>query len=463
MTKQKLCSKKLKPDELFFVTTLVMKKNLAFVILFISGYCFSQEVAIDTKFTPEALREDLEFLFTKLEYTHPELYNYVNRSKVDSARAKINKILQQSFTRLEFARMAIPIITMLKDGHTSLSFPQEERTVYLKSGGTVFPLDVLIRNDKIFATNNYSSDSTLLPYTEILAINGILSSDLLNQMRPFISAELDFYRDIRVQNSFRRLLWYVLGFEGDYNVVLAYNGNVFTRKISGATEMEFMRAYTQKVQPSPQPYSYYKLTDDIGVIDFRSMNDEKRFGKFLDSTFTIIQNDKTQHLVIDIRNNGGGNSQLGDMLFDYITTKKYRQVVEAEIKKEGKVKHVKAGLQSPRKVANKFTGKTYLLTCHYTFSSANMLASAYKFYNMGTIIGEETGGVLTAFGDLVEITLPNTKLKAFCSHKKFVHPGADGELHGVKPDIEIIPSQEDIQLGRDAVMEYVVKYVSKSK
>jgi hypothetical protein len=438
-----------------------MKKFLIVCFVFYTSLSFSQESIQDQKFSPEALRADLDFLFSTLEYTHPSLYHYVSRTKVDSARKSIENVLGQSFSRLEFARMAIPLVTMLKDGHTSLSFPQEERTSYLKAGGTVFPFDVLIRNDQIFITNNYSIDSTLLPYSEILFINGVSSAELLDQLRPFISAELDFYQDIRVQNEFRRLLWYVMGFEGDYNLGLMYNGNFFKRTISGTTEKEFMIAYTKKLKPNPQPYTFYKLTNAIGVIDFRSMNDEKRFGKFLDSTFNVVKRDNIKHLVIDIRNNGGGNSQLGDMLFDYITSKKYRQVVEAEIKIDGKISHAKGSLKTPKKLKNKFSGKTYLLTSHYTFSSANMLASAYKFYNMGTIIGEDTGGVLTAFGDLVEITLPNTNLKAYCSHKKFVHPGADGQLHGVKPDVEIVPTQEDIQLGRDAVMEYVLEYIKK--
>lgn len=437
-------------------------KFLTVFFLFFTSITFGQDVIHNQKLSPEALRKDLDFLFSKLEYTHPSLYHYEARTKVDSAKRAIETILQQPFTRLEFARMVIPLVTMLKDGHTSLSFPQEERTAYLKAEGKVFPFDVLIRNDRIFITTNYSRDTTIVPYTEILSINGISSFELLHQLRPFISAELDFYRDIRVQNAFRRLIWYVMGFEGDYNLVLALDGKVISKEIPGATEKEFIDVYTKKITSSPQAYTFYKLTNEIGVIDFRSMNDEKRFGKFLDSTFTVIKQNKIQHLVIDIRNNGGGNSKLGDQLFDYITTKKYRQVIEAEIKKDGKIKRVKGSLQIPSKVANKFTGKTYLLTSHYTFSSANMLASAYKYYNMGTVIGEETGGVLTAFGDLIEIVLPNTKLKAYCSHKKFVHPGADRTVHGVKPDIEIIPTQIDIQSGRDAAMEYVKQLVDRT-
>jgi hypothetical protein len=436
------------------------KSTFIFLLQLIATVGFSQAEIESQKFSPEALKEDLNFLFTKLESTHPSLYHYTKRKKIDSARSVIIKGLGQPMTRLEFARKIIPIVVMLKDGHTSLSFPRAERTTALKNNGKIFPLDVLIRNNRIFITANYSLDTTLVKYTEILSINGMKTSDLLNQLRPYMSAELEFYRDIRVQNSFRRLLWYVFGFENDYDLELAYDGNPFHRKLTGVTEQQFMEAYTRSGSLIPKSFRYYQLNGDIGVIDFRSMDNKEAFGKFLDSTFTVIQADKIKHLVIDIRHNGGGNSQLGDMLFDYIIDKPYKQILEVQIKQGKKIKQYRGSMKTPDNPANKFTGRTYLLTSHHTFSSANMLASAYKFYNMGTIIGEETGGVLTAFGDLIEITLPNTKLQAWCSHKKFVHPGADGLLHGVKPDVEIIPTQEDIQSGRDAAIEYVQQRVS---
>lgn len=91
-----------------------------------------------------------------------------------------------------------------------------------------------------------------------------------------------------------------------------------------------------------------------------------------------------------------------------------------------------------------------------------MLAIAFQCFSMGSTIGEETGGVYTAFGDLVEVRLPNTQLQAWCSHKKFIHPCADGGLHGVKPDIEIIPTPEDFRTGKDPAFEYVIKLVKEA-
>jgi len=119
--------------------------------------------------------------------------------------------------------------------------------------------------------------------------------------------------------------------------------------------------------------------------------------------------------VIDIRNNGGGNSELGDRLLNYISSKPYRQVDRMEIKasremktyfrkrhvrwymypvvplavfhkrarhyffaRPGKIQVVEMKrLQTPKNEKLRFKGDSYLLTSHYTFSSANMLANTF--------------------------------------------------------------------------------------
>ena len=40
---------------------------------------------------------------------------------------------------------------------------------------------------------------------------------------------------------------------------------------------------------------------------------------FLDSTFQVLQNENIENMIIDIRKNGGGNSVLGDEMFQYIS------------------------------------------------------------------------------------------------------------------------------------------------
>ncbi|QOI96932.1 MAG: hypothetical protein HRU69_05240 [Flammeovirgaceae bacterium] len=475
-----------------------MQRALTLCLLLNSTLLPGQVDITQKLYSPDELKTDLRFLVSTLENIHPNLYAATSKEKFYQDVEALELGLTEPITRLEFARKLIPLTTALGDGHTSVYFPQEERSEFLKQGGKVFPFDVLIRNNRLYITTNYSSDSTLTGVVEVISINGLRTPELLNQLRPYVSAELDFYRDIRIQRSFRSLLWYVLGYADSYDLELVINDLPVRKYVEGITSAQFQAAALHRlVNQNAKPYSLTITPERFAIIDFRSMTDKKRFARFLDSAFQVIRNETIQHLAIDIRNNGGGNSQLGDLLFNYITDKPYRQVDRMEVKASKEMKHYfrqryvkwymyplmpvavfnkqarlyafgKPGkiqvvemkkLIKPKNESLKFKGQTYLLVSHYTFSSANMLADAFKCYNMGTVIGEETGGVLIAFGDVIPIQLPNTGLAAGCSYKKFIHPCSDDTLRGVKPDVEIVSEPADKVSGRDPVMEYLKEVI----
>src|SRR5687768_11910910 len=135
-------------------------KRLTLLFLIFPALCQAQ-LPVETRlFSPAELKQDLDFLFEKLEAIHPSLYHYTPKAQMDEARVALEKQLQEPMTRLEFARKAIPVVSMLNDGHTSLSFPQEELSGFMKKGGTLFPLNVLIREGKFFVTSNFSADTT---------------------------------------------------------------------------------------------------------------------------------------------------------------------------------------------------------------------------------------------------------------------------------------------------------------
>ncbi len=482
---------------------LITINLLLFPILLFQNTANAEDYT-NKKFTSEELIEDLNYLFDNLESIHPDLYYFTPQSKIDSLKAEVIKELEEPMTRLDFARKVMPPVVALGDGHTSLSFPSEERNEYLDKNGGIFPFDIMIRENKLLIASNWSEDDSIEVFSEIISINGISSETILNTMRQYVSAELDHFRDVRIERAFRFYLWAIFGFEDDYVLKLKDDGDIKVAEVTGISREE-LRVFQQRDE-EPKPYSFYILEDNtIGVIDFRQMIDGGKFGLFLDSVFTVVNDKNIQHLIIDIRQNGGGSSLLANMLFDYITDNQYKMTTKMDLKLSRKTKqqfrqHFRNQMEwykrpllymmspfnselrmiffskpgkivtyeqtektIPKDIELKFAGDTYLLTSNFTFSSANMLTAAFKEYEMGVIIGEETGGVLKAFGDLIHFRLPNTNLSAYCSHKTFVHPGYDGEVRGVIPDIEIKPSIEDIIYERDVMIEYVIDLVSNSQ
>ena len=209
-------------------------------------------------------------------------------------------------------------------------------------------------------------------------------------------------------------------------------------------------------------------------MDFRQFVDLDKFSKFLDSTFTRIKNLKIKNLVIDLRDNGGGNSKLGDELFQYISKVPFKQFGETTIKTSnlkkkfykseyniddtcalGIVTQGKGELIELRDNDLRFNGNVYVLQSHYTFSSAASFTWAFKYFGMGEIAGEESGGLAVCFGDIIRQKLPYSGFYYTVSHKKFHHYGAtDDNVHGTIPDYRV-PA--------DSALNFTIELIGKKR
>lgn len=107
-------------------------------------------------------------------------------------------------------------------------------------------------------------------------------------------------------------------------------------------------------------------------------------------------------------------------------------------KKDGTLDIIINGTDKPLKLPNRFFGKVCLLINAQTFSSAADFAQAFSYYHRGELIGEQTGGLILSFGDIVPGTLPVTKMPFVVSSKLYMNVGAkEGNWHGVLPTVPV--------------------------
>jgi C-terminal processing protease CtpA/Prc len=222
-------------------------------------------------------------------------------------------------------------------------------------------------------------------------------------------------------------------------------------------------AQTAMQAESPESYQFSIPKPGIGLIDFRALENLPRFQKFLETTFTEIQNQKLTTLIIDLRLNSGGNSALSDALLDYLTNKPFRQFSRAEVKVSmqfeaflkargldlpwpsgspiGSIVRLEFPFIAPTSNPLRFTGKLYVLIDYPTFSSASAFASTVKDFKLGMLVGTETSGHPTSFGEVYSFNLPNTRLEAGVSSKYFVRPSGQNDGRGVLPDFQVPAEQ----------------------
>lgn len=103
----------------------------------------------------------------------------------------------------------------------------------------------------------------------------------------------------------------------------------------------------------------------------------------------------------------------------------------------------------------RFKGPIYMIVNRNTFSSAAMMAAAFKCYNMGVLVGQETGGTQIFYDEPILLELRNTKLKYLVSYQYRTCACGNSGVEGIKPDFEIPWNYEDRLSGIDSELKFI--------
>lgn len=424
----------------------------------------------------EEVHKEFDFLVNALINTHPNPYRGIVEKDFLQKTATIKEKLQTPLTAKEYYRLIAPFVASLNDGHTRLTFPGRK---LFYSTDYLFPYIVKASVNKPFLEVREHIDSAFsqVPIgAEILAIREVSAEKIIQKIVDNTSGENKEYR-LKMGADFN-MFAFVFGayydLEEQVDVVYKYKGQIISKEIPTVTLQKLMTIAKNRKEESNSSIVIanhalsLQLESNTAIITIRYLGDIKEFEQFLKESFSTINATNVQKLIIDIRDNGGGNSLVGDELIKYLSSKPFRQFDQTLVKysqlqkkayadycqkeqqycdlynyiktkQNGELETLAAkDLVIPYPIEERFKGQVYLLTSKRTFSSAMNLAQTFKYYKLGMIVGEETGGQLVSFGDLITTYLPVTNWSLSISTKKFYTVGAtDLDLHGVIPDIEI--------------------------
>jgi C-terminal processing protease CtpA/Prc len=176
-----------------------------------------------------------------------------------------------------------------------------------------------------------------------------------------------------------------------------------------------------------------------------------------------------------MRINGGGDSKIGDELFQYISPVSFQQFNKTIVRYSSLQKKLALenfgndlskkpdGIETTdsfdliplRPNPVRFTGNVYLLISHKTFSSAGSFSWTFKKFNMGTIFGEESGGMSVCFGDIVIYKLPHSKINSTISFARMYEYDSDEyDIHGTIPDVAV---------EQEKALEHVLEYIKNAE
>jgi len=218
--------------------------------------------------------------------------------------------------------------------------------------------------------------------------------------------------------------------------------------------------------------------------------DPTAFGAFIDAAFAKFIAEGARSVLIDLRDNPGGDNSFSDLMVAWFADKPFRfspgfdiKVSEATVESNRKrlesiggdqdstSKQLAAAyagkpigsrvlfpiaLVDPRK-QGVFHGRVYLLVNRHSYSNTVLVAAIAQDYGFGTILGEETADLASTYGALEKFTLPRTGIEVSFPKARILRPSGDPQARGVVPDVAIPTPVVPGEL--DSVLEQALKAI----
>lgn len=431
----------------------------------------SDPALVNRKIPVTQLREDVDAFVNGIKFRHPNYGQYADSAAID---AKINELKQkitEPMTRVEFFRVVGQLSHLFNDGHSFLIWPYQEFSALQESGNKPFPFAIRISAEKVYLKHSYQSGEQVLPRgTKIESVNDIPISKIFETAQMYVGGETKTLRKFVVASRFAQTLWSVYGFASEFDLVVKTNGKEKKLRILNTQNWQLIGERDSNQQSD----FYFKViktkarSHKVGYLYVGSFDiDMDWFTDFIDTTFEEIKQQQINALIIDIRENSGGNTDAPAYLSQYIANQPFRMVsaLTEKLNTENRgwfnykgevgevIEEEWTDWLSPKSEAIKFSGDTYLLISPLSYSSAIVFSTTLKDNQFATLVGQETGGFAnqTAQGNL--FNLPNSALRAYVPTRLLVRPNADQTVTGVKPDVMITPTSQNIADGIDTELQ----------
>lgn len=465
------------------------------------------------KIKSNLLFEDFIILKKALLEIHPGLYRFHSKSKVDSIFNHYQEIFSSSMTYQQAFLNFSKLTSSVQCGHTFPSFYNQtgfiQEVVLNQKDKLPFAFRVLDR--KIYITESTIENFEIPRGTEILAIDGIPTATLLNEIVQLVKADGSNdgkrYADL---NTFG-VGGYFEVFDAYFPLLYPPINEQYTIQIKkpNATHPEELKVNTIGRQERSNALlkmnpNHITNADQLWKLEFWDNNTAYlqlgtfdvfqlsfNWNEFLKNAFKEIKKRKSKNLVIDIRWNEGGLDEVLLFIGQNITNQTIKIPKRLDLVRFNKISnelkpylftwnndffdlsskttpyndgYYKLNVENTYEIQplkNNFSGNTFLLVNGSNSSASFYFAEIAKENNLATIIGETTGGNQQGLnaGTMFFLRLPNSKVEvdipiigSFSTEKPF---------GGIVPDYIIKETVDDLINKRDPIKLKVKELIQK--
>lgn len=393
--------------------------KICFAFLLISNLLFSQSLPVDSIRISKA---DYLDNFIQINNIVSKKYTHLENKKIniDSLSKEYFDKISGNRNKEEYIKTLLQYFSELNNSHTLL---------YLKP----YVLDCYAKlvNKRLFihrVDEEAFIKAGVKKYDEIIKIDNIPVSAWLENQKKYISSSTE-------ADNLNRASW---------NVFRSYFKNSRSYEIKTSNGIKTVNVifekFWKKRESNSSVVNSKVICDSIAYIEINSMTGNV-VNEFIESYKNI---NKLPYLIVDIRNNGGGNSGYSERINKYLIKNPIRASVSRRRLKSDK---------------ESFKGKLFVLTSTNTFSAAESFALDLFESGDATFIGTATGGdtgnrpkkYTTDYG--MSFRIPRRKSPQI-SFKGFFMEGI-----GIQPNIEVELTIDDYLKEKDTVLEYIIKLI----
>lgn len=484
-----------------------VRKNFAYLTLIMAFFCqaaFSQ--GVEKTLTPEQMRQDLAVLKEGFVKLHPGLYRYNTPESLEKSFKEFQTKLDKPLSEREFFILVSQFASRIKCGHTylnPLNQPKAVRNEFFENK-TYIPFYFQIIDRRMLVTKNAASQNLPLG-SEIKKINGVLVGKIIDALLTVTKGDGKNSLATRLNslelNQFEAPKYSL--FDIYFPLFFPLENGAFKieavdflskREINFVASAMTKQERTAKMEKrygktptyddgwffeiQPDDTAYLKISNSITwrleKVDYK---------KFLADAFSELRAKAIKNLIIDWRENGGGDDELGEILSGYLAKTKVgcfdHQVrflrfikFDENLMKyvdtydDDNINNLKKGLSPemyeksadglykfllapPCKpvepLANNFTGQAYVISDASNASAAFQFVRSVRDNRLGTLVGQESGGNRQGIngGDYIFLRLPNSHFEIDIPLFYSAPPVAEKDTP-IIPDVVVKRKPEDV-------------------
>ena len=397
----------------------------------------------------------LSLLWKEVSYNFAFFHQIPNLNWDSCYQAYIPKVMQ-SKNDWDYYLELQKFMSLLQDGHTRIFTPVQLRNKYFGTCITQFTTKLI--EDKVIITRVLDEslrNQGLKQGMEIVAIN---------DMNPFIYAEKYVVPYVYASTPQDRQLQIFSQFllSGSTSEPIRIEIEDFDGKrvrYSISREPWIM----EEEMLNGKPLEFKVITRNIGYLKIKNFVESKSVRTNFDSIYEKIL--RTDGLIIDVRENVGGCTDISQYILRHFTNKPYEtgkwkspNNIAAHRGWGSYIEWFESEAYEVLPFDNKiiYTRPIVLLADESTFSCAEDFCVDFITLNRGKIVGSKTAG---SSGNPLMFKLPGEGVALVCTKQDFFPDGSQYVGFGIKPDIEVNPKINDIIQNIDPVLEEAIKTV----